>query len=142
MKLTFLQQCRQNMQKRVNCLKDKLQVTADHKGMLMDDVDHSDFKNLMLSESTEITKKYHKNSFEYFFWEQQMKAAQCRDVRHMCWHPVMIKWCLYLKHKSSSMYKALRESGCISLPSQRTLRDYTHCITATVGFSDHVDGPS
>ena len=33
----------------------------------------------------------------------------------------------------------LRESGCIKLPSQRTLRDYTHYIKATVGFSVKVD---
>ena len=139
MKLTLLQQCRQNMQKKINRLKDKLQVTADDRGMLLDDVDHSDFKSLMLSESTKITKKYHKDSFEYLFWEQQMKAAQCRDACHMRWHPVMIKWCLYLRNKSSGMYEALRESGCISLPSQRTPRGYTHCINATVGFSDDVD---
>ena len=30
-------------------------------------------------------------------------------------------------------------SGCITLPSQRTLRDYTHYIKSTVGFSDEVD---
>ena len=50
----------------INHLKDKLQVTVDDRGMLLDDVNHSDFKNLMLSESTKITKKYHKDSFEYF----------------------------------------------------------------------------
>ena len=54
------------MQKMINHLKDKLQVTVDDRGMLLDDVNHSDFKNLMLSESTKITKKYHKDSFEYF----------------------------------------------------------------------------
>ena len=33
----------------------------------------------------------------------------------------------------------LCDSGCVSLPSQRTLRDYTHYMNATVGFSDEVD---
>jgi len=33
----------------------------------------------------------------------------------------------------------LRESGCICLPSQRTLRDYTHYIPTRVGFSHEVD---
>ena len=36
-------------------------------------------------------------------------------------------------------YELLRESGCIHLPSQRTLRDYTHYIPAKVGFSAEVD---
>ena len=51
----------------------------------------------------------------------------------------MIKWCLYLKHLSSIAYETLRESGCIVLPSQRTLRDYTHCVSSTRGFSEGVD---
>ena len=37
------------------------------------------------------------------------------------------------------MYEVLRESGYISLPLQRTLRDYTHCSEAKVRFSDDVD---
>ncbi len=33
----------------------------------------------------------------------------------------------------------LRKSGCIELPSQRTLRDYTHHTKSTVGFSVELD---
>ena len=36
-------------------------------------------------------------------------------------------------------YETLRSSGCIRLPSQRTLRDYTHFVTTSTGFSDEVD---
>lgn len=46
------------------------------------------------------------------------------------------EWCLYLRHKSGSSYELLRDSGCICLP---TLRDYTHYVNATAGFSDEVD---
>ena len=42
-------------------------------------------------------------------------------------------------HRSSGVYEALRDSGCIKLPSQRTLRDYTHYIKACTGFSSEVD---
>ena len=51
----------------------------------------------------------------------------------------MIKWCLYLRHLSGKAYEALRASGCVKLPSQRTLRDYTHCVNATTGLSTAVD---
>ena len=51
----------------------------------------------------------------------------------------MIKWCIYLRHLSSSAYDTLRNSGCLRLPSDRTLRDYTHCISSKVGFTDAVD---
>ena len=33
----------------------------------------------------------------------------------------------------------LRDSGCIQLPTQRTLRDYTYHIKASVCFSSDVD---
>ena len=51
----------------------------------------------------------------------------------------MIKWALYLHHLSGKAYEILRASGCLVLPSQRTLRDYTYFVSSTVGFSDDVD---
>ena len=51
-KLTLLQKNRRNMQKKINHLREKVQVEADEKGMLLDEVDHDDFKKLLLSEST------------------------------------------------------------------------------------------
>ena len=51
----------------------------------------------------------------------------------------MIKWCLYLRHLSGKAYDTFRSSGWIRLPSQRTRRDYTHCVSATTGFSSAVD---
>ena len=33
----------------------------------------------------------------------------------------------------------LRESGCIKLSTQRTLRDYTYYVSTNIGFSDEVD---
>lgn len=49
------------------------------------------------------------------------------------------RWCLYLRHLSSSAYETLRSSGGLKLPSQRTLRDYTHYTQAATGFSSAVD---
>lgn len=51
----------------------------------------------------------------------------------------MIKWCLYLRHVSGRAYKILRSSGCVTLPSQRTLSDYTHYVSALTGFSTDID---
>lgn len=51
----------------------------------------------------------------------------------------MIKLCLYLKHQSSQAYETLRQSGCLALPSQRTLRDYSNAVKSTVGFSKDID---
>ena len=51
---------------------------------------------------------------------------------------MMVRWCLYLRHQSNKAYGTLRESG-IALPSERTLRDYTHYCEAKTGFSTDVD---
>lgn len=57
----------------------------------------------------------------------------------MKWHPLMIRWCIYLRHLSSRAYDTLRVSGVIQLPSQRTLRDYTYYTEAKHGFCSSVD---
>ena len=49
----------------------------------------------------------------------------------------MICWYIYLCHQSQNAYETMRQ--CISLPSQQTLRDYTHHIKAKPGFSANVD---
>ena len=51
----------------------------------------------------------------------------------------MIRWCLSLRHYSNQAYESLRQSNCIKLPSQRTLRDYTYFIKPQSGFSDDID---
>ncbi len=52
---------------------------------------------------------------------------------------MMIRWCLSLKLLSSGSYNALRSSGVVVLPSERTLRDYTHFVKAKPGFSPGID---
>ena len=49
----------------------------------------------------------------------------------------MIKWALYLQYQSAGAYETVR--SYIALPSQRTLRDYSHHTKAHIGFSDETD---
>jgi hypothetical protein len=71
------------------------------------------------------------------FWQQQLQANQLKDHRQVRWHPTMIRWRLNLKLKSSGVRGVLRSSGVFVLPSERTLRDYTHWIKADSGFVMH-----
>lgn len=57
----------------------------------------------------------------------------------ICWHQLMIKLCLYLRHLSSKAYVILCSSGCLALPSQRTLQGYSNAIKAVTGFSKDVN---
>lgn len=52
----------------------------------------------------------------------------------MRWHPMIIKWCLFLRHKSATTYSTLRDIGFVNLPSTRTLYDYSHCVKSGTGF--------
>ena len=67
--------------------------------------------DIMQGYSEQIAKDYPKESFPHWFWQQQMQAASVKNNRSIKWHPMMIKWCLYLQHKSSGGYQLLRDSG-------------------------------
>ncbi len=79
--------------------------------------------------------------FQYVFWKQQKESlkrkGKCRNG--MRWHPLIIKWCHYMRHQSGKPYDTLRDLVIISLPSQRTLQDYSNSVKAGAGFSVEVD---
>ena len=72
---------------------------------------HDSFFETMECYNKEVCKHYPEDSFPRLFWQQQMKAASVKDTRAMRWHPLMIKWCLYLQHKSNGAYELVRDSG-------------------------------
>lgn len=55
------------------------------------------------------------------------------------WHPLFLRWCLNIALTSSKTYEIIRDSGFITLPSKRTLRDYTHFFKSLPGFQADVD---
>lgn len=117
---------------------DRLDKVLEERG-IHDESIHDDMQAIMEEENEGILEKFPEGSFARLFWQQQYEAATKKDKRGMRWHSLMVKWCLYLRHKSSGAYELLRDSGCIALPSQRTLRDYTHCVDSTIGYSAQVD---
>ena len=117
----------------------KIAQATSCSGVQLDCETHHDMVNLLESSSKEVEKTYPEDSFQRIFWDAQKRALECSNPRQVRWHPLIIKWCLYLHHKSSGMYETLRNSGVVKLPSQRTLRDYSHHISANIGFSEEVD---
>ncbi len=69
-------------------------------------------------------KKFPEGTFRRIFWDQQLENAPQKNAKQYRRHPLMIKWSLNIHLMSSSAYHALRSSGFITLPSERTLRDY------------------
>ena len=120
-------------------LRAKICKLTKEQGEMLDDNLHSDLVGIMNDNGDKIKQAYPEGSFARLFWEEQLKAATVSDARQVRWHPVIIKWCLNLKLMSSAAYHALRTSGFIKLPSERTLRDYTHYFVNKPGFQDEVN---
>ena len=93
----------------------------------------------MEENQTKIAEDFPENSFHRLFWKQQQEALKVKNNRQLRWHPMMVKWCLHLKMISSAAYHAMRSSGFIKLPSERTLRDYTHLVKAATGIQPDVN---
>ena len=113
--------------KEIERLKKRLAFLESRDGISLGKSLNDDFISLFADSTEEVQKSFHSGSFESLFGEQQAEALK-KDKRHVRWHPMIIKWCLNIKLLSSSAYSALRSSGGLTLPSERTLRDYTHFV--------------
>ena len=133
-------QTRVDLAKReIKRLREKIEKATNLNGVIVDDSLHQDLSSVMNEHNDSIEKQFPEGTFRGLFWQEQLKAAKVKDARQMRWHPTMIKWCLNLKLLSSSAYHSLRTGGFIKLPSERTLREYTHYFKSKTGFQAEVD---
>lgn len=81
-------------------LKMKISQSCEAIGVVVDDSLHSDLKaTSALPDCITMMQQYPKDSFSRIFWQQQMEAASRKNARTMRWHPLMIRWCLSLRHR-------------------------------------------
>lgn len=78
----------------------RLSQSIQESGIEVDDATHADLIAISQDNSTDIDATCPVNSFKKLFWDQQRKAASLSNARSMRWHPLMVKWCLYLRHLS------------------------------------------
>ena len=120
-------------------LQDKIKRLTEQSGIGLEESFSADLCSIMEENNSDVTRNFAEGSFSRLFWCQQLQAAKVTNSKQMRWHPCMIRWCLNLKSLSSSAYHSLRTSGFMKLPSERTLRDYTHFIKSKVGFYSDLD---
>ena len=121
-------------EKQLERLQEKISTLIKGNGVILSQEKHDDFKTIMMNMTEEVQSNYPTDSFRRVFWEQQLAALKSTDRRQIRWHPAIIKWCLHLKFLSSGAYHALRSSHFLTLPSERSLRDYTHVVSGRAGF--------
>ena len=118
-------------------LKDRVAAAVESHGEAVDETLHDDLTQIMQTEGKRLMESAAPGSLQRVFFQQQLDSSSKNDARGMRWHPLMIRWCIYLRHQSQGAYETLRR--VVALPSQRTLRDYTYHIPPTSGFSAEVD---
>lgn len=80
-------------------LRKKIAAAPVAVGVSLDESAHEDLKAITTSESAKLLEDLPADSFKRIFWEQQLGAACQKNARTMRWHPLMIRWCLYLRHR-------------------------------------------
>lgn len=133
----------------------KKKIATEEQAGFLDEESKCYLKDIITSpESSQYLQQLPSDSFQHVFWQQQVEAASQANSRSIRWHSLMVRWCLYLRHKSvyhynhlliiffprsGSAYEMLRESRRITLPSQRTLGNYTYFVESSFGFSGQID---
>ena len=92
---------------RVSRLKQKISDVASQGGVVLDNEIHNDMKAVMDATTNQVHSLYPEGSFQRIFWDQQQMACSLKDSRSMKWHPLVIKWSLYLRHLSGKAYELL-----------------------------------
>ncbi|KAK3910142.1 DNA transposase [Frankliniella fusca] len=82
-----------------------------------------------------LSKCQNLSHVQKMFIQEQVSRGRKKDARTHKWHPAMIWLALHLKMLSPSTVDALRDSGVISLPCNKTLFDYSHAIVPENGVS-------
>ena len=90
------------LNKQCKRLTQKLEEDCRQRGVDVDDTTHEGLMDIVKQQGDLLLPP---NSFQELFWKQQKEAAAKSDSRCMRWHPLMIRWCLYIHHRSSGAYQ-------------------------------------
>lgn len=116
-------------------LRRKCEKDIDTKGVQLQDSESSEMKDFMAVCREDVERSFSdENCFQRLFSDQQCKYANS-GRNGMRWHPMIIRWCLYIRSKSGEAYNSVRDTGFIKLPSARTLFDYSHFTKKCSGIS-------
>ena len=99
-----------NTDKQLQQVQHRLSLAIQEEGISIDECMHGDLRQIMEECADKVTSEHPVGSSVRMFWEQQLKAESCTNQCQMGWHPLIVKWWLYLRHQSSSAYEAMKGS--------------------------------
>ena len=104
-------------------------------GVKISEGDSDDLSKLIEVLSPKVENEFDKDSPQYMLWREQAKYNSLKTKQQMRWHPLIIRFALSLHYSSRAAYHMVTKSGFLSLPSERTLRDYSHWCTTQNGVN-------
>ena len=117
------------MTQRVSDLEMTLRQIIVREGETLSPKQNEDIESLVENCQNDFEQAFPENSFQCCFWEQQLRYNRLSSKSGMRWHPLIIRWCLYIR-------SVLRQF--LNLPSQCTLYDYSHYTEHGTGFQEKV----
>ena len=105
-------------------LRMKIAKLLRQQGVSLDPTTSTDLASILESSEEDLDKLTY---FQRVLIEQQIKAAKAKRPCGMRWHPAIIRFALAIRAKSGAAYEELSE--VLSLPSERTLYDYSHAMS-------------
>ena len=84
-------------------LQRKIAAAADKANVIIDEGIQNDLVAITAN-SVKFIDDLPPDSFKHIFWQQQFEAAAQKDPCTMRWHPLMIRWCLHLRHRSVKFF--------------------------------------
>lgn len=135
-RMKVLKQTLDSAKHKIAYLQEQIKQSIDKNGVLLDEQLSNDLSGIMKENDSSIAGQFPADSFQRLFWDQQIQAA--KGKMGICWHPMIIRWCLSLKLLSSAAYHSMRTAGFTNL-SERTLRHYSHYTESAEGFQTEVE---
>ena len=113
------------MTAKVQKLEEKMKKGIEQNGVILTEPE-ADNVNDLIKDASDTVLNFLKDSVQYILWEEQKKYNAPKDKHQMRWHPLMIRFAQSLKYASTAAFQMVTKLGFLALPSERTLRDYTH----------------
>ncbi len=87
------------LRKQLQRIKEKITESTEACGIILDEESHKDLTEMISSDDCKtVFDNLSKDSFQGIFWKQQIEVLT-KNPKSMRWHPLMIRWCLYLRHR-------------------------------------------
>jgi len=142
-KLTQYARIRRRLNRKVTVLTSKVKMYQEKcikliqtEGENLGTAASSDLLQIMEDCKETAISNFEPGSFQRIFFEQQLKYNSLKKKSSMRWHPAVIRWCLFVKSKSSAAFDCIR--SFLNLPSKRTLYDYSHYTEHGTGINPKV----